>query len=60
MAETMTTRTNKIYVLETSVHNLELPLKKQLVAVVTSKIDQPENITALADEYAKAVAKALM
>jgi|MDSY01.1.fsa_nt_gb hypothetical protein len=59
VAETMTTRTNKIYVLETSVHNLELPLKKQLVAVVTSKIDQPENITALADEYAKAVAKAL-
>ena len=59
VAETMTTRTNKIYVLETSVHNLELPLKKQLVAVVTSKIDQPENITALAGEYAKAVAKAL-
>ena len=57
--ETMTTKTNKIYVLETSVHNLDLPEKEQLVALVTSKIDQPESITALADEYAKAIAKAL-
>ena len=57
--ETMTTKTNKIYELETSVHNLDLPEKEQLVALVTSKIDQPDNITALADEYAKAIAKAL-
>lgn len=57
--ETRTTKTNKIYVLETSIHNLELPLKKQLLAVVTTKIDQPESIYALADEYARAVAKAL-
>jgi hypothetical protein len=57
--ETMTTKTNKIYVLETSVHNLDLPEKEQLVALVTSKIDQPDNVTALADEYAKAIAKAL-
>jgi hypothetical protein len=57
--ETMTTKVNKIYVLETSVHNLDLDGKKQLVALVTSKIDQPESITALADEYARAVAKAL-
>jgi hypothetical protein len=57
--ETMTTKTNKIYVLETSVHNLDLPEKEQLIALVTSKIDQPESITALADEYAKAIAKAL-
>jgi hypothetical protein len=57
--ETMTTKLNKIYVLETSVHNLDLPEKEQLVALVTSKIDQPDNITALANEYAKAIAKAL-
>lgn len=57
--ETMTTKVNKVYVLETSVHNLDLPEKEQLVALVTSKIDQPENITALADEYAKAIARAL-
>ena len=57
--ETMTTRVNKIYVLETSVHNLDLEGKKQLVALVTSKIDQPDNITVLADEYARAIAKAL-
>ena len=57
--ETRTTRTNKIYVLETSVHNLDLPGKKQLVALVTSKIDQPESITGLADEYARAIARAL-
>jgi hypothetical protein len=57
--ETMTTKVNKIYVLETSVHNLDLPEKEQLVALVTSKIDQPDNITALANEYAKAIAKAL-
>ena len=57
--KTMTTKVNKIYVLETSVHNLDLPEKEQLVALVTSKIDQPENITALANEYAKAIAKAL-
>jgi len=57
--ETRTTRTNKIYVLETTVHNLDLPGKKQLVAMVTSKIDQPESITALANEYAKTIARAL-
>ena len=57
VAETVTTKTNKTYVLETTVHNLDLPEKEQLVALVTSKIVEPDNITGLAGKYAKAIIK---
>ena len=56
---TVTTETAKIYVLQTLVHNLDLVEKEQLVALVTSKIVQPESIPDNAHQYAKAVMKAI-
>lgn len=57
--QTITTRTAYIYVLETAAYNLDLPEKEQLVAIVTSKIEEPENVTDLADNYAKAIMNGL-
>jgi len=57
--ETITTRTGYIYVLETAAYNLDLPEKEQLVAIVTSKIVEPDNVADLADNYAKAIIKGL-
>lgn len=57
--ETMTTETARIFVLETSAFNLDLPEKDQLMAVVTSKIEESDNIYNLAEEYAKAIIKSL-
>lgn len=49
------TQTAKIYVLETLVYNLDLPLKEQLVASVTSKIENLETGHNLAKNYAKTI-----
>ncbi|AUS06827.1 hypothetical protein [Pseudotamlana carrageenivorans] len=49
------TQTAKIYVLETVVYNLDLPQKEQLVASVTSKIDNLETGHNLAKNYAKTI-----
>ncbi|OUR94327.1 hypothetical protein A9Q87_01380 [Flavobacteriales bacterium 34_180_T64] len=57
--QTMNTRTGKIYVVETSAYNLDLPVKEQLMAMVTSKIEETEHMKYLADDYAKAILKAL-
>ena len=57
--KTTTTQTTRIYVLETSVHNLDLPEKDQLIALVTSKIIEPDKVYEFADEYARAIWKAL-
>ena len=57
--KTITTETYKIFVLESSAFNLDLPEEDQLVAVVTSKIENPEDIYSLADNYAKAIMKSL-
>ncbi|MCJ7758151.1 MAG: hypothetical protein MUP24_08375 [Gillisia sp.] len=56
---TTTTYSNKTYVLETMAYNLDEPEEKQLVAVVTSKIEDPENVTKLAKEYVKVITKSL-
>ena len=56
---TLTTQTSKTYILETVVYNLDQPDDKQLVAVVTSKVDNPQNVTTTAKQYAKAIAKSL-
>ena len=56
---TLNTQTSKTYILETVVYNLNQPEEEQLVAVVTSKVDNPQNVTATAKQYAKAIAKAL-
>lgn len=55
--ETSTTYTSKNYVLETVVYNLDETGEKQLVAVVTSKIEDPENASKTAKQYVKAITK---
>jgi len=54
---TSTTYTTKAYILETVIYNLDLPDNQQLVAVVTSKIDDPKNVFNAAKDYVKAIAK---
>lgn len=56
---TLNTITAKVYVLETSVFNLDLPKEEQLLAVVTSKIDDPARAHSLAGKYADAVFEAV-
>lgn len=55
--ESSTTYTTKNYVLETVVYNLDETGEKQLVAVVTSKIEDPEDASKTAKEYVKAITK---
>lgn len=54
---TSTTYTSQNYILETVVYNLDEPDDKQLVAVVTSKIEDPEGISKTSKQYVKAIAK---
>lgn len=54
---TSTTYTTKAYILETVIYNLDLPDNQQLVAVVTSKIDDPKNVFNAAKDYVKAITK---
>lgn len=54
---TSTTYTTKAYILETVIYNLDLSDNQQLVAVVTSKIDDPKNVFNAAKDYVKAIAK---
>jgi len=56
---TTTTYNKKIYVLETVAYNLAEPEGKQLVAVTTTKIEDPSNVTKVAAEYVKAITKSL-
>jgi hypothetical protein len=56
---TITTHTSKTYILETVVYNLDQPEDKQLVAVVTSKVDNPQSVTTTAKQYAKVIVKSL-
>lgn len=57
--ETSTTYSSKNYVLETVVYNLDESDEKQLVSVVTSKIEDPENATKTAKQYVKAITASL-
>ncbi len=45
------------YILETVIYNLDEPEEKQLVAVVTSKLEEPENAATTAKQYVKAISK---
>ena len=54
---TYTTSTSKNYILETVIYDLEQTDEKQLVAVVTSKIEDPENASSAAGQYVKAITK---
>lgn len=55
--ETITTYTATNYVLETLVFNLDNEDDKELVAVVTTKLEEPDNATEAASKYVKAIAK---
>ncbi len=55
---TSTTYTAKNYILETVIYNLDEPEDKQLVAVVTSKLEEPENAATSSKQYVKAISKA--
>jgi len=54
---TSTTYTQKTYVLETVVYNLDEPEDKQLIAVVTSSIKDPNEAYKTAEAYVKAITK---
>jgi hypothetical protein len=54
-----TTYTTKTYVVETAIYDLTKGPKEQLAAVVTSQIEDPQNITKNAQEYTEKVTKAL-
>ena len=56
---TTTTYNTKTYVLETVAYNLDETEGKQLVAVVTSKIDDPSKVTKTAEQYVAAITKSL-
>jgi hypothetical protein len=55
----MQTFTQKVYVLETVAYNLDLALEDQLVARVTSKIENIEATGNLSKNYAKAIFKGI-
>ncbi|MDN3723547.1 hypothetical protein QRD02_04075 [Aequorivita sp. SDUM287046] len=55
--ETYTTSTAHNYVLETLIYNLENTGEKQLIAVVTSKIEEPQKASEAAEQYVKAITK---
>ena len=59
MPTSSTTRTVKTYVLQTLVYNLDLPEDKQMVAIVTSKMEDPEKASVAANDYALAITDAL-
>jgi hypothetical protein len=55
--QTTQTYTAKNYILETVIYNLDEAEEKQLVAVVTSKLEEPENAATTAKQYVKAISK---
>lgn len=52
-----TTTTTHNYVLETVIYDLDAAADKQLVVVVTSKIEDPDNASSAAADYVKAIVK---
>ncbi|WP_422106770.1 hypothetical protein [Winogradskyella sp.] len=57
--ETITTTTSKVYILETTIYDLKAKDDNQLVAIVTSQIDNPASASAAASAYVKKVAASL-
>lgn len=56
---TAITTTEKEFVVETVLYDLSLPESEQLLAVVTSLVDNPKSLVTTSDEFAKAVVKQL-
>jgi len=57
--ETYTTNVSKLYILETTIYNLDESEENQLVAVIKSKIDNPETASGAAKGYVKEISKKL-
>jgi hypothetical protein len=57
--ETTTTSTSRIYIVETTIYDLNAPEENQLMAVVTSQIDNPENAGDTAKDYVNKITKSL-
>jgi len=57
--ETTTTLNSKLYILETTVYDLTASDKDQLVAVVTSQIDNPNKASEAAKQYVKKITNSL-
>jgi hypothetical protein len=55
--QTISTRTAKNFILETVIYDLEAEGEKQLVGVVTSRIEEPESATTAAKQYVTAISK---
>lgn len=55
--ETYTTTTSQNFVLETVIYNLDETEENQLVAVVTSRIEDPSNTSDTAKQYVNAISK---
>lgn len=56
---TYTTTTVKTFIVETVIYDLAQEEAKQLVAVVTSQIEDPQDVTKNAEEYTKKVSESL-
>lgn len=56
---TTTTRTVKTYIVETVIYDMSKDEKQQLAAVVTTQIEDPQDVTKNASEYTEKVSKAL-
>ncbi|MEH6537561.1 MAG: hypothetical protein V7719_14275 [Psychroserpens sp.] len=54
---TSTTYTANNYILETVIYDLDKTGEDQLVAVITSKIEEPENAATASKQYVKAISK---
>ena len=57
--ESSTTSTARIYILETTIYDLDAPSDNQLVAVVTSEVDDPQSVTNVSEELVKKIGKSL-
>ncbi|MDG1804959.1 hypothetical protein [Flavicella sp.] len=58
-SSTAITSTEKEFVVETLLYDLSLPESEQLLAVVTSLVDNPKSLVTTSDDFAKAVVKQL-
>ena len=58
-SSTAITTTEKEFVVETVLYDLSQPENDQLLAVVTSLVDNPKNLVTTSNDFAKAVVKQL-
>jgi len=58
--EKTTTQVSKKYILETVTYDLGLPKGEQLISILTSTIEDPDNLEKIAEKYAKNVTQYLL